>query len=39
MELKSSLLDIQSEFQLQIKTLRKELEDERNARVKLEAEV
>merc|ERR1719342_189350 len=39
LELKSSLLDIQTDFQLQIKTLRKELEDERNARVKLEAEV
>jgi len=38
-EVKKNLLDIQTEFQLQIKTLRKELEDERNARVKLEAEV
>ena len=33
------MLDIQTEFQLQMKTLRKELEDERQARIKLEAEV
>jgi len=38
-ELKASLLEIQTEFQLQVKSLKKELEDERQARLKLESEV
>ena len=38
-ELKSYLIEIQTDFQLQVKTLKKELEDEKQARIKLEAEV
>ena len=38
-EVKSCLLEIQTEFQLQVKTLKRELEDEKQARIKLEAEV
>jgi len=38
-ELKSSLLEIQNEFQIQVKSLKKELEEEKHARIKLEAEV
>jgi len=38
-ELKSSLLEIQNEFQIQVKSLKKELEEEKQARIKLEAEV
>ena len=33
------MLEIQTEFQLQVKTLKRELEDEKQARIKLEAEV
>ena len=32
-------MEIQSEFQMQVKTLRADLEEEKQARVKLEAEV
>ena len=38
-DLKNSLVEIQTEFQLQVKSLRTELEEERGARLKLEAEV
>merc|ERR1712130_1064187 len=38
-ELRSSLLEIQTEFQIQVKSLKKELEEEKQARIKLEAEV
>merc|ERR1711892_295765 len=38
-ELKTSLLEIQTEFQIQVKSLKKELEEEKQARMKLESEV
>jgi len=38
-ELKSSLLEVQSEFQIQVKALKTELEEEKQARLKLESEV
>ena len=38
-DLKTSLQDLQTDFQIQLKALRKELETEREARIKLEAEV
>jgi len=38
-DLKNSFIEIQTEFQLQVKALRSELEEEKQARVKLEAEV
>ena len=38
-DLKNSFIEIQSEFQLQVKSLRADLEEEKQARVKLEAEV
>ena len=38
-DLKNSFIEIQSEFQMQVKTLRADLEEEKQARVKLEAEV
>lgn len=31
--------EMQTEFQLQVKSIRRELDDERQARIKLEAEV
>ena len=38
-DLKNSFIEIQTEFQLQVKSLRADLEEEKQARVKLEAEV
>jgi len=38
-ELRSTLMEIQSDFQLQIKTLQKELDEEKQARIKMESEV
>ena len=38
-DLKSNLQDLQTEFHQHIKALRKELEEEREARIKLELEV
>ena len=38
-ELKSYLIEIQTDFQRQVIVLKKELEDEKQARIKLEAEV
>ena len=37
--MKTSLQDLQTDFQIQLKALRKELETEREARIKLETEV
>ena len=38
-DLKTSFVELQTEFQFQVKSLRSELEEEKQARLKLEAEV